>query len=74
MTPAELLLSPRQQAALAEISEELAAHTARDSAPATDDEVVLAALDSWIAGVLSSGGGIRAASLRDLLEQQRDAE
>ena len=69
MTPRSLRLSPRQQEALAQLQGELTPATP----PATDDEVTLAGLDAWIAGVLSSQGQVAAKSVRYLLEQQVEA-
>lgn len=66
MTPWTLRLSPRQQEALAQLQREITPATP----PATDDEVTLALLDAWIAGVLSSQGQVAARSVRYLLEQQ----
>ena len=69
MTPRSLRLSPRQQEALAQLQGKLTPATP----PATDDEVTLAGLDAWIAGVLSSQGQVAAKSVRYLLEQQVEA-
>lgn len=69
MTPGTLRLSPRQQEALAQLQAEMTFA----NPPATDDEVALAGLDAWIAGVLSSQGQVAASSVRYLLEQQVEA-
>lgn len=49
MTPWTLRLSPRRQEALAQLQRGITPATPPD----TDDEVTLALLDAWIAGVLS---------------------
>ena len=73
MTSPMVQLSPRQLASLAEIQGGLSVRPESGRAPTEDDEVSLAVLDAWIAGVLSSGGQASAASVRDLLELQLDS-
>lgn len=73
MTSRGLQLSPRQLALLAEVQTKLGHRTGIGRVPVTDDDVALAVLESWIAGVLSSQGRVTARSVRDLLEQQIDS-
>ena len=67
-------LSAAQRADLERLWRELGAAYPMASPPETDDEVVAAALDAWIAGVLSSEGRFSSASLRDLAELIKESE
>ena len=44
------------------------------SPPETDDEVVAAVLDAWIAGVVNSEGRFSSASLLDLAELIKESQ
>ena len=66
-------LTRRQVEALRRVQAGLAAEPDAEDRPETDDARTRAALDSWVAGVISSKGRIEDSSLDELLYLERDA-
>lgn len=67
-------LSKRQIIALEGVWSDLAGAPDSDWPPQTDNAVCLAALDAWMAGVISSHGRVDEQSLQDLLDLADDAK